>query len=240
MKQILHRSFGLCLIVLCLNLNLTSCRHCTDGKGELTTSNIDPGAFSSIKLKIPAKLTIEQGLKQEVRIEAQPNILKLLKPRLSQDALVIESTECIGENKGINIFISNPTYNTLVLDGSGSITGQGAINTNQLELAVNGSGKIQLLANSETLFAGIKGSGEIIIEGSTHKEYIRIDGSGRFYGVKTPAVKGDIQLNGSAVAEVFCLEKLEATVNGSGTIKYKGNPQLRSKINGSGGVNRLE
>ncbi|MCX6273238.1 MAG: DUF2807 domain-containing protein [Bacteroidetes bacterium] len=237
MNKIVHRS-GL-LTLMAVTLFFTSCgKRCIDGKGELTSEERDPGAYTAVKLQIPAKVIIEEGLKNAFRIEAQPNLLPLINTSMSRGSLVIASDRCIGDNKGITIYITAPSFTKLAIEGSGSIESKNMLNAGELELIVNGSGTVNLQTTASLLYAGIKGSGGITVSGATQKTYLRLDGSGFFKASEFPSVKSEVVINGSGNADIFSIETLKAEINGSGLITYKGNPKINTHINGSGSVTK--
>ena len=228
-------------LFLVLGGGLSSCHeNCLTGKGEVIAHTQDIGAYSAIKLKVPATVYLEQNASQEVKVEAQNNINDNLTFRISEEVLIIDSKRCIGENKGISIYLKTPTITKLTIEGSGNINGQGIFNTDQLELAVKGSGDINVKANAGIVFAGTKGSGNIVVAGTAQKQYIKIDGSGNYNGSVLPTVKSDVYINGSGEASVHTIENLFVNIAGSGNVKYKGNPKVSSKIEGSGQLIRVD
>jgi len=230
----------LSLILFLLVLSFQACNlDCRNGKGALITEERQPGSFTGIRLNLPANLIVEQGPNTSFRIEAQPNILKLIQTSLKEETLTIESSECIGNNKGINIYIQLPAFSKLVVEGSGEIKGKGVITSTQLGLVINGSGNISLEANAETFFCGIKGSGQVKLSGSGKTQYVKIDGSGDFSGADFSTISSDVSVSGSGYAAVKADSNLKAQLNGSGEIRYVGNPRIDKDVNGSGEISPL-
>jgi len=191
---------GLLLLFLA-TLLVNSCMYdCERGKGALVKESRDPGLFSGIRLKVPAKLIVTQGEQPGFFIEAQPNILKMIRTSLKEETLTIESESCIGDNKGITIHISRPLFTKLIVEGSGEITSTDTLAGDQLGLAVDGSGNIEVLANTDLMFGGIKGSGSIKVSGKGKTQHLRIDGSGNFACEAFRARSTDITINGSGNA----------------------------------------
>ncbi|MHC1707639.1 MAG: head GIN domain-containing protein [Bacteroidales bacterium] len=212
---------------------------CIRGEGGITTEDRNMGTFHSIKLNIPAQVKLTQGAVIQTRIEAQPNLLKLIKTSVAKEKLEITSDECFGENKGITVFITMPQINLLSIDGSGNIETTSPINVSKLELVIHGSGDIKLNATSELVYCGIKGSGNVILAGSSKQQYVKIDGSGNYKASDFATENSEINIQGSGNAEVFAISRLKAEISGSGSVFYKGNPDVKSKINGSGNISRL-
>jgi hypothetical protein len=163
----------------------------------------------------------------------------MISTSLKEETLTIESSECIGSVKGINVYIKAPNFSKLIVEGSGDIHGKGVINTGHLGIVVNGSGNIELEANAESLFCGIKGSGQVKLSGSGKTQHVKIEGSGYFSAAEFSSVSADININGSGSAAVSADSSLKAQVNGSGEIRYTGNPRIEKDVNGSGEIGPL-
>ncbi|MEI6576097.1 MAG: head GIN domain-containing protein [Bacteroidota bacterium] len=225
------------LTAIVFNSCISNCKH---GRGELVKENREPGTFSGIRLKVPANLIIEQGSTPSFSIEAQENIQKIISTTLKEETLIIESSECIGDNKGINIYIQLPVFTKLVVEGSGEIHSKNSLTSDQLGLAVNGSGFISVKADAALLFCGIKGSGEVKISGTGKTQHVKVEGSGSFKGEDFHVFHSDASISGSGDATVAADSSLQANVNGSGSIRYVGNPKIDQRVNGSGSISRLK
>lgn len=229
------------LAFLVISILTASCSLvCIDGEGNIASEDRNPGSFHSIKLKIPARVILEQGQQYQTRIEAEQNLIPLIKTEITRERLEITAEKCIGSTKGITIYITVPEIELLSIEGSGSVVTASPINGGRLELVINGSGTMKLEATAELLFCGLKGSGQIEISGSSKQQYVKITGSGVYNAASFATAESEIAITGSGLAEVFTIDKLKAEIDGSGEIRYKGNPTLKSQINGSGGVNRIE
>lgn len=213
---------------------------CQEGKGPLITQTAELKPFTGVRLKMSADVSIVQGTGQEVKVEAQENIFKLLKFKVVNDVLEIDNAECIGNNAGIKISISIPEVKKLIVLGSGSIETEGPISAEHLELAINGSGTIRGEVDARTVFAGIKGSGEMSLKGQTTQQNIKVMGSGSYKANEFASVQADAEVNGSGEIHIYTIEKLKASVNGSGLIRYRGSPELKTDVNGSGEVTKVE
>lgn len=198
--NILSNRLGFLASVALLAITASCDMNCIRGEGNLTSEDRNPGTYESVKLKIPATVKLTQGTSFQTRIEAQTNLLKYIKTNISRDYLEITSDECIGENKGITIYITTPTIKLLSIEGSGDIETTAPINTSKLELAIKGSGDIHLDATAEMVYVGIKGSGNIVLKGSSKQQFIKIDGSGNYKASEWPTENTEVNVNGSGNA----------------------------------------
>ncbi len=83
----------------------------------------------------------------------------------------------------------------------------------------------------------ISGSCTAELTGRAANEEIAIDGSGDVRAAKVAARKARVQVNGSGDIDVKVADELDAQVNGSGNVVYRGNPRrVPKRANGSGSI----
>lgn len=134
--------------------------------------------------------------------------------------------------------ISNGSVNADV-SGSGDLTLKGSC-TN-FESDVSGSGKVELTITVNGLADfGISGSGKIHAEGTAKEVKAGISGSGRVMAANLETDKCTVRISGSGDVEINVKSDLDATITGSGSVSYRGNPaHMNSHSSGSGKVRKM-
>lgn len=204
--------------------------------------DIDP--FNKISLRIAANLYIEQGEQPSIEITAtERTIDKLIIENIDQKLIIrfsIEDQWFHNFDPGkIEIHVITANINELNVQGSGNIIAEDPIKTDELKLNIAGSGDIKLSnIYCEQLKANITGSGDIIVSGKDEIQGIDINiaGSGDVMAYQLDAKSGYIRIAGSGDCDVSVSDYLDAKVLGSGDIKYKGHPMIRSSVTGSGKI----
>ena len=125
------------------------------------------------------------------------------------------------------------------VSGSGDIDIKGSCNN--FDSDVTGSGKVMMaVAIKEIADFGISGSGKIQATGSAHEVKARITGSGKVQAGNLIADKCEIRISGSGDIEVNVKDDLDATITGSGSVSYKGDPhRVNSHASGSGSIRKM-
>jgi hypothetical protein len=198
--------------------------------------------FSKISLRISAKVYVEQGDNQNVKIVADPETLEEIITEVKDRTLNIRfpNNDIFKrwDPGKIEIYITVPEVDGLTVSGSGDIVSND-INTRILDLVVSGSGNIKLekLA-AEKVDASISGSGNINIkEGGVAEELnVRISGSGNVDARGFEAKNVNVQTSGSGNCSVVSNGSVKARISGSGNVYYSGNPSVDSSVSGSGSV----
>lgn len=206
----------------------------------------DISAFSEIGLNIAAKLYLEQGSKQSVRIVAKSSTLKDIITEVKNQKLIIRFPNKnifkrnLDQGK-ITIYITVPDVNALGVSGSGDIIVE-ELEARILDLAVSGSGNISIdELDTEKVKASISGSGNISLgnDGVAEELSVSISGSGNFSGKQFEAEKVTIRTSGSGNCTVTSNGSIKASIAGSGSVYYRGNPSIDASVAGSGTVKKM-
>jgi Putative auto-transporter adhesin, head GIN domain len=125
------------------------------------------------------------------------------------------------------------------VSGSGDIRVKGSCRS--LESKVSGSGKVVLAGTiAERADVSVSGSGKVIASGSAREIRTTISGSGEVQAADLEVEKCDVRISGSGDVEINVKQALDATISGSGSVSYRGNPsQVNSHSSGSGKVRKM-
>lgn len=102
------------------------------------------------------------------------------------------------------------------------------IHCNDLSLSIAGSGdmKINNAVTSGSTDVAIAGSGTVKLSGSSQEAELKISGSGDLYASGYQAKRVSATVSGSGNIECYATEFLKARTSGSGSVGYKGNPEI--------------
>ncbi|WP_169788208.1 head GIN domain-containing protein [Rufibacter tibetensis] len=231
-------------LLICFSLSLvTSCDilgsgFCIEGQGETKKEFRDVSAFKGVDLRLPGNVIITGGPKTEISIETFANLLPEITTELEGSTLVIRSESCLEfTNDEATIHISLPNIENVELKSSGQIRVQSVKSPKNLKLNLSGSGKIHYLGSTVKINALNSGSGDIVLEGFANTLETKVSGSGRMEGYSLNADSVRAVSTGSGHQYLWVSRVLDASVEGSGNIYFRGHPFLRTTITkGSGKV----
>ncbi|MEO0341281.1 MAG: DUF2807 domain-containing protein [Bacteroidota bacterium] len=143
--------------------------------------------------------------------------------------------------KRIEIYITTPSVNKIGVSGSGNVKGDSKFtNLGDLQINVSGSGNINFECDAKAVATRISGSGNVTLMGSGSSISSTISGSGNMNAGSLEVKEANVRVSGSGNITIFATESLEASVSGSGDVRYKGRPErLRSKSSGSGSIRSI-
>jgi hypothetical protein len=209
------------------------------GNGTISIDTRNTGAFQAVELDGDYDVTLTQGLTTEVRIETDNNLLSHISTTVKDGKLIVKSDGNLQPTKNVAVFITSPNFNSIESEGSSDILGATPIVSDDLKLSLDGSGSYNLGVNVKHLKSDIEGSGTITLHGMTGDHKIEIDGSGDIRADSLTSDRAKIDISGSGDASLNVNTRLDASISGSGGVKYRGAvTDVHTDISGSGSVGR--
>ena len=215
MKTLLITLAVIIIIIFFIKNNLT--KNNIQGSGNIISESRELNNFTSIILLGSIDVNIKTSESNNCVVVADDNLIPYIKTEVVNNKLNISLNESYSSEEKLVVNINTPNYDEVSLSGSGNI--------NILDFKNN------------NLSLNISGSGNIIGNGEVETLVVKINGSGNLMSKEIKSKFATITINGSGDAEVFASDSISAKINGSGNIKYFGNPEnVDSIINGSGDI----
>ena len=211
------------------------------GEGPIVTEELNLEDFSGIEAIGSMDVIISEGAEQKVEVTGHANIIDRLETAVSNGIWKVKLKDGSYKNSDLTFNIVIPTLNRASIEGSGDISINDFTSVDDVYLGIIGSGNIQLDENDgcENLVVEIEGSGHV----NAKEEFediesldIEIIGSGSFDGFPVEADQVAVNIVGSADCSITANVGLKVTIDGSGTVSYKGEPSIESDISGSGKI----
>lgn len=211
-----------------------------EGTGEPVTRVVPVAMLNGITVEGSMDVIVVRGDTQRVEVTAQPELIDLLKTKVDNGMWVVTTTTDYRTDKTFIVRLTVPMLNSVIVEGSGSVTSEQVYNTGKTHLAVTGSGSIAIDTLHEGLLeVRIEGSGSVSVNGTCRELELTGQGSGDLRALGLAANEAEITLEGSGSAELTVISGLEATLSGSGSLRYRGKPEVSTRIEGSGSVTAL-
>jgi hypothetical protein len=221
-------------------LNTISAQSSIKGEGDVVKQEIKLSDFDGIELAIGADVVLTQGKTQKVVIEGQQNIIDNIEKEVRGSSWKISYDKNVKSAKPVTIYITLQKISDIAFSGSGSISTKGKFSgLNDLDIAMSGSGDIQLEVEADDIDLAMSGSGDVDLSGSGKSLDIAISGSGNVDATSLPVSGCAVAISGSGDVMVHVNGDLEVAISGSGNVKYKGNANVESWTSGSGRVVKM-
>jgi hypothetical protein len=251
------KNFTLALLLLMTGLTFTGCYnhwHRIEGNYDVTTETRQVGSFHQVFNEGEFDVYIIQDGLDEVLIEAESNLIPLIRTRIEGSALVIDTQDNLQNNYPMKVYVHTNEIDEVRLSGSGlmhaedivtgdleiSLSGSGDIFFNgtaqDVQCSISGSGTIDLGLTCNALNADISGSGEMEVVGTGNNGDFNISGSGSIRAYDFILQECYATISGSGSMYVNVEDYLNVNISGSGNVSYLGTPVIETKITGSGSV----
>ena len=214
-----------------------------EGNGNITTKKVSTAQYDKISVSGFYDVVLVSGIEGNITIEGESNLLDHVDVTVQNGTLRIATKEGkrLRLSKGANIVLTVPfeSLNEVTLTGSGDVKTKNTIKATSFETKVTGSGDISLDLEAEKVNAEVTGSGDLILKGKTAEFTCKVTGSGDLNAFELTSGNVISAVAGSGDCKVYCSDSLNARVNGSGDIQYKGDPKRKdTKVAGSGSISK--
>ena len=198
--------------------------------------------FTGIELDIEADLEITPGDGQAptLSITAESKLIRNILTHVEDGLLKIRFDRCVRKHENILIKVQSGALNNLILTGLGSVVFVDTMTTTALKAEVRGAGTMDLSVRGDSMTSVIEGAGTITLRGNATNQVIRNYDSGAVKAFDLNTTNTFVEINGSGGCEVRALELLDAKIDGSGDVLYKGSPQIVLVTTGTGSLIKSE
>ena len=189
------------------------------GSGVAKTETRPVASFSKIELAGSPDVEVTIGSPQSLVVTADDNLLPIIETKVANGTLQIGSKQSYETHLGINVKITVAKLEAVSVSGSGNIHATGL--------------------TAGDMDATVTGSGDVMLKGAINLLSGQITGSGQLQAGDLAAKTVRVGVTGSGDANVHATEELEASVTGSGDVKYSGNPgKVQKRVTGSGSISK--
>ena len=246
------KKFFLLFTVMLITASCVEIKTTTTEEKRVTEERNIKG-FKSIKVEGAPNVHYKQDTAWSVKVIAQKDIIKNVRTEVIDGRLVVSQTPqksflikvggntIVDASSDVDVVVSSPDIIGINMLGSGCFIAMGNINTDKLNICLQGSGDIKCSdIICDTIHTQLKGSGDIVVSKvDAFSSDISLIGSGDIkltqHNVNTTKINlkgsGDIVVNSDNCGSVDC------ELNGSGDIRLAGDVKsLNRKTNGSGEI----
>ncbi|HRG58172.1 MAG TPA: DUF2807 domain-containing protein [Bacteroidia bacterium] len=199
--------------------------------GNLFAQDINLGDFNEISIQDNLDVILTQGTTNSYRTE--PKEVSVDISNTGNKLSIKRGTD----KKSVTVYINFTQLNAIAVLGSATVGTSKPMQANNLKLNLTGSGDLRVNVVAANVEASVAGSGDIYVEGTTTNLQGAVAGSGDLMAANLKAENVKIEVAGSGDAAVNVTNTLDASVAGSGDVRYVGNPATRNvNIVGSGSI----
>ena len=210
------------------------------GNGKVIFQNREIKGYTSINVSGAYDIYLKKGETESLVIEADENLMDVIKTKLSGSTLEVNNSKNIIRSKDLKLIITNPKLNTFDFSGAIQLTSDTGLLFQNININISGIGRIDMNLKAEELTASASGGADLTFKGSSNKFDITITGTGTVDAEKLKTKECRVEISGLGKARLNVQQKLDVNISGFGKVDYRGNPQINQVISGAGKVNKLD
>lgn len=217
---------------------------------EETSKEIPIEAAREVVLQVYGELVLARGDTPALRVEGDPELVakaharprgEVLELTLGRDWMerFASGLKILG-NRPLRYRLTLPEPRRVELNGRGRLE-VASLTADRLAVRVNGlaDGTLHGLELSE-LDVEISGRGELTLAGRATRQRLRINGSGSIGALELDSDAAEVRVGGHGDVKLTVRTTLDVDVAGFGNVVYAGEPQVRQRVSGGGGVRRWD
>ncbi len=187
------------------------------GSGNVQTEKRKLADFNAIEVSGAIEVEIVAQKDFSVEVEADDNLLPLIKTEISGDTLKINTDKRFSTRNPIRVKIYAPDIENL---------------------EVSGASKLSLTnLKNDSLRVDASGASKIKVDGETKNLEIELSGASRLDAENLKTENADVAASGASNASIFVSNELKADLSGASSVTYSGNPKtVEKKTSGASSV----
>jgi hypothetical protein len=214
------------------------------GSGTILSEDRAVSDFQAIDFSGTGKLTIVQGEREALTIEADDNLLPYITSKVSNGTLKIEVKEGAWRpiphpTQPVHYTVYVNKLARLEMAGAGEVY-MAALHADDLELSSSGVDTISINDLTATdLAVQMSGAGSVKLAGRVTTQNVQIGGLGNYDAADLESQDAHVTLSGAGSATVWAQTELDADLSGAGIVSYYGEPHVSSSATGLVNVHSL-
>jgi hypothetical protein len=206
------------------------------GNGEVVSEDRTISSnFNEIKVQQGIQVYITQGNSTELKVEADENIIDILRTEVKNNKLNIFFDKNVYKASSRKVYLTTSDISKIETSSGASVKTENTIETTILELDSSSGSAIKMYVNADEISSSSSSGATINIYGKS-KEFSAMASSGSSIDAdKLETINATAKVSSGANIDLNVSGKLIAKASSGGDIDYEGNPTEVNKDTSSGG-----
>jgi hypothetical protein len=209
------------------------------GNGNVVKQERKVSAFNAIEVSGAFDVYLSQGSTQSVIVEADENLMSLIRTEVSGSTLKIENKEPIHDAKSLKVYITVTDLRRIEVSGAVDLQTQNKLTLTELTIEISGATDATLDIAVQKLEISSSGGSKLKFTGMANKVDMDVSGAVDIHAFDLQAEIVSLSISGAGDAEINVTKELYADISGAGTVRYKGDPaKVDSNVSGAGSIKK--
>ena len=209
------------------------------GNGNVVKQERKVSAFNAIEVSGAFDVYLSLGSTQSVIVEADENLMPLIRTEVSGGILKIDNKKPIHDSKSLKVYITVTDLKKIEVSGAVDLQTQNKLTLNELEIEISGATDATLDLAVQKLVVSSSGGSKLKFSGMANKVDMDVSGAVDIHAFDLLAEIVSLSISGAGDAEINVTKELNAEISGAGTVRYKGDPaKVDSNVSGAGSIKK--
>ena len=224
----------LTLMIFSLSFQV-SCR-IVEGSGNIIIEERAVSGFNSISTSGGINLVIEQTGNESLKIEADDNVIPLVRVSVNNGKLKIGLAAVnLRAVETINCYVTVKDLNSISVSNSVEVICD-ELRVDELTINMSNASRGEMVVYADKIKAKLTNSSHLDISGEASTQIISISNIGEYNAEGLISKECEVTARNAGFVTVHVTENLDATVSTDGQVNYIGDPEVHSKISSEGKV----
>ena len=203
-----------------------------EGSGNVITKNVAVKSFDQLTASGVFNLQLSQGDKEQVKIEAEDNVMDLFTVENEGSILTIKMNKDVNINtkKKMTVYVTFKNLKSMNLSMVGGTSTDDKLKFNELKIKNQSVGSVNLNMTLQTLHLENESVGTLKLAGSADNAVIKSNSVGSVQAGDFVVQKMEIDNNGVGSATVNAEKELKVSDSFLGKVSNKGNATTKKKV----------
>ena len=204
------------------------------------TEQREVSLFNRVDFRGIGSLILSQGEKRSVTVTASEVVLPHVRTDVRDGVLIVSFRWWpgmlfrIAEMKTLEVQLIVEALVGLKISGAGVVQSREKIQVKEMDIHLSGAGEISLELQGRRIRTRLTGAGSIVLWGEAEEQEIHLSGAGSIQAENLVTRGARVHTRGVGECRVHATETLDAKLSGAGSIRYRGNPKIQSRMTGLG------
>ncbi|MDP1622024.1 MAG: head GIN domain-containing protein [Bacteroidales bacterium] len=210
------------------------------GDGNVLKETRKVTAFDGIEVSGAFDIILKQGAVEEVTVEADANLLPVIRTDVVGGILRIETKKPVRKVTVMKVYVTVKDLKIIDVSGAVDIDTDGMLAVPELRIEASGASDSKLNIEVQNLKLDCSGASKMKFSGSAVNVKMDLSGASDIFGYDLLAESYDIDISGAGNAQINVSKRIRAGISGAGSVKYKGSPsEIDQHVSGAGSIKRV-
>lgn len=211
------------------------------GDGNVLKETRKVSAFDGIDVSGAFNVILKQGAIEEVTVEADANLLPIIRTEVVAGTLMIEIKKPTHHVTVMKVYVTVKDLKQIDVSGAVDINTEGRITVPELSFDASGASDSKLDIAVQKLKLDCSGASKMKFSGTAVDVDMDLSGASDIFAYDMSAENFDIQISGAGNAQINVSKKIHAEISGAGSVRYKGSPtEVDQNVSGAGSITKVQ